>query len=266
MHSVWAPVQRSVKPVKLASDVLCRNDANLITADAAITFLIDTLTKESNKNNTHAQVIRDFVVKRIHQRRNHVLVLLKKYLVKGDLPHTDLITGTKVNKSNLHAKSNASLQRFLGMLLLLAVGTMTWFSRRRRNSCPCLNMAGNITNPIYDRVVAESTQQKDNQTTQRVPLTQDLNYLRLPKKDQNGLKNCFRPCWQQNQHQSSLNVHFLLEVVSAQRYGQEWMTTLFLRWCHSSNISKTESRSSHSLFFLMYIICLLLVIKTLLLN
>ena len=59
-----------LKSVKLASDVLCRNYANLITADAAITFLIDTLTKESNKNNTHAKVTREAVIKSINERRN----------------------------------------------------------------------------------------------------------------------------------------------------------------------------------------------------
>ena len=37
-----------------------------------------------------------------------------------------------------------------------------------------------------DRVVADSTQQKDNQPTQRVPLMQDFKLFEATKKYQNG--------------------------------------------------------------------------------
>ena len=115
-----------------------------------------------------------------------MLVLLMKYLIKGDLLHTDLITGTKVNKSNLHAKSNAMFATLFGNASVVGCEDNDVVLEEEEEQ---LSMSEQL-----DRVVAESTQQKDNQTTQRVPLTQDLNYLRLPKKDQIGLKNCFRPC------------------------------------------------------------------------
>ena len=183
----------TVKSSELAQCKICptviktkgsRNDADLITADAAITFLIDTLTKESNKNNTHAQVMRDFVVKRINQRRNHVLVLLMKYLVKGDLLHTDLITGTKVNKSNLHAKANAMFATLFGNASVVGCEDNDVVLEEEEEQ---LSMSEQL-----DRVVAESTQQKDNQTTQRVPLTQDFKLFEATKKRSDRLEKLFQ--------------------------------------------------------------------------
>ena len=78
-------------------------------------FLIDTLTKESGNNNIHAKVMRDTVVKRISERRNHVIVHLMKYLVNGDVPNTvDVITGAKITKTSMHAKANAMFSKLFG--------------------------------------------------------------------------------------------------------------------------------------------------------
>ena len=49
----------------------------------------------------------DSVVKGINQRRKHVLVLLMKYLVNGNVPNTDLIRRKTITKSSLHVKAIA---------------------------------------------------------------------------------------------------------------------------------------------------------------
>lgn len=64
-------------------------------------FLIDTLTKEGDTNNTYATVMRDC---------DQNYSLKKKPRVSSshdDVPHTDLIIGTHMTKSSLHVKTNA---------------------------------------------------------------------------------------------------------------------------------------------------------------
>jgi len=81
-----------LEPVNLSSDRCCSNDASLINDDAAISFRIDTLTKESANNNMHAIVIKDSVIKRINERRKYAIVQLMKYYVNGDILHQDTIS------------------------------------------------------------------------------------------------------------------------------------------------------------------------------
>ena len=172
-----------LEPVKLTSDSLCRNDANLITADAAIMFLIDTLTKESGNNNIHAKVMRDTVVKRISERRNHVIVHLMKYLVNGDVPNTvDVITGAKITKTSLHAKANAMFSKLFGHETTGSDNPDVILEEEED-----MSLADKL-----NRAIAESTQQKDNQPAQRVPLTQDFKLFEATKKRSERLEKLFQ--------------------------------------------------------------------------
>ena len=91
MSYVSIPVRNSGTR-QLSSDNWCSNDASLINADAAISFRIDTLTKESANNNMHAIVIQESVIKRINERRNLAIVQLMKYVVNGAILHQDTIS------------------------------------------------------------------------------------------------------------------------------------------------------------------------------
>ena len=146
-------------------------------------FLIDTLTKESGNNNIHAKVMRDTVVKRISERRNHVIVHLMKYLVNGDVPNTvDVITGAKITKTSLHAKANAMFSKLVG-------------HETTGSDDPDVILAEEEDMSLADklnRAIAESTQQKDNQPAQRVPLTQDFKLFEATKKRSERLDKLFQ--------------------------------------------------------------------------
>ena len=173
-----------LEPVKLTSDSLCRNDANLITADAAINFLIDTLATETGCNNIHAQIMKDSVIKRISERRNLVLVHLMKYLVNGDFSQVaDQITGTKVTKSSIHTKANLMFTKLFGQ------------EDTAGNEGPDVDPEEEKDMSLAEklnRVIAKSTQQSNNQPTQRVPLTQDFKLFEATKKRTERLEKLFQ--------------------------------------------------------------------------
>ena len=70
-------------------------------------FLIDTLTKEGDTNNTHAKVMRDCDQNYSLKKKPRVSSSHEVLGVNWDVPHTDLITGTHMTKSSLHVKTNA---------------------------------------------------------------------------------------------------------------------------------------------------------------
>lgn len=64
-------------PIKLTVEAICRRDANLCTADAALKFLIKQL---SSKNSTLAKKMKTSLVERIKQRRSDDLTGVLNYL------------------------------------------------------------------------------------------------------------------------------------------------------------------------------------------
>lgn len=64
-------------PIKLTVEAICRRDANLCTADAALKFLIKQL---SSKNSALAKKIKTSLVERIKQRRSDDLTGVLNYL------------------------------------------------------------------------------------------------------------------------------------------------------------------------------------------
>lgn len=64
-------------PIKLTVEAICRRDANLCTADAALKFLIKQL---SSKNSALAKKMKTFLVDRIKQRRSDNLTGVLNYL------------------------------------------------------------------------------------------------------------------------------------------------------------------------------------------
>ena len=102
----------ALEPVKLASDEVCKKDANLLTADASIVFLTESLLEETNDNkNSFAERLNEAVTKRITFRRNSTIVNLLKYLKNDDIKQADQITGAKIMKTTLQAKANEMYKR-----------------------------------------------------------------------------------------------------------------------------------------------------------
>lgn len=115
-----------------------------------------------------------------------MLVLLMKYLVNGDVPNTDLIRRKTITKSSLHVEAIAMYAKLFEND---SVGCEENDLIREEEEEHVVSISEQL-----DRVVAESTQQKDNQPTQRVLLMQDFKLFEATKTYQNGLKNSSRPC------------------------------------------------------------------------
>ena len=71
----------------MASDELCKKDANLLSADASCLFLIESLLEETNDNKKSFAAERLIkAVTEIHVcRRNSTLVYLMNYLKSDDI-------------------------------------------------------------------------------------------------------------------------------------------------------------------------------------
>ena len=72
----------ALEPVKLTTLGICQNDANLISADAALVFLLDELEKMAN--NQFAQNLYTAVIERVRERCNEEIIWLMKYLVNPE--------------------------------------------------------------------------------------------------------------------------------------------------------------------------------------
>ena len=80
--------------MKEVTKAICRNDANLATADAAVEVLLEELKKNGN---IFALQLREKVINRIIERRQPVLVALMKYLLNPESAmKVDAISGTKI--------------------------------------------------------------------------------------------------------------------------------------------------------------------------
>ena len=78
----------ALKTIKLAIKALGRQDANLLTADAILKFMIQSLQQNDN---AISKELSDALLIRINERRNKDLVSLMKQLVTLDLTaNTDL--------------------------------------------------------------------------------------------------------------------------------------------------------------------------------
>lgn len=72
----------ALKPIQIAVDELGKRDANLITADAILKFLFDSLRKNNDDISKEMMVA---LSNRIKERKNQDLVSLMKYLQTLDL-------------------------------------------------------------------------------------------------------------------------------------------------------------------------------------
>lgn len=72
---------KCLQPIKLASQQLGRRDANLLTAEATISFLFDSLEQRTDYISV---ALYEAMKKRIHQRRNKDLVSAIKFLQNKD--------------------------------------------------------------------------------------------------------------------------------------------------------------------------------------
>ena len=104
-------------------------------------------------------------------------------MVNGDVPNTDLITRKTITKSSLHVKTIAMYAKLFEND---SVGC-------EDNDLIREEEEEHVTiSEQLDRVVAESTQQKDNQPTQRVPLRQDFQIVRGYQKISERLEKLFQ--------------------------------------------------------------------------
>jgi len=86
----------ALKPFKAATKSFCRNYPNLVTADAAIVFLLNELKDQSY---LHTLQRYDTVKARTTEWRQPVAVALLKYLLNPDsINKADQITGEIVSK------------------------------------------------------------------------------------------------------------------------------------------------------------------------
>ena len=100
-----------LEPVQLTSDAFCRRDANLLTADAATVFLLETLEKETKENNVFSPHLYNALKSRITKRRNCDVVNLMRYLKNEDIKKPDPVTGLKIVKSSLQVKATELIER-----------------------------------------------------------------------------------------------------------------------------------------------------------
>ncbi|XP_017768021.1 PREDICTED: uncharacterized protein LOC108556411 [Nicrophorus vespilloides] len=75
----------ALKPIKLAVEALSRHDANLVTADAILKFLFDSLRE--NDDNISYELL-EVLLYHVKERRNQDLVSLAKFLQTLDLQST----------------------------------------------------------------------------------------------------------------------------------------------------------------------------------
>ena len=73
-NKVVAAVINDLVPVKVTVDVLCRRDANLFTADIAITFMLNRLKDD---NNFISQKLHSALIPLMQQRRTDISGLLQ---------------------------------------------------------------------------------------------------------------------------------------------------------------------------------------------
>ena len=84
----------ALEPVKLATLGICQNDANLVSADAALVFLLNEL--KDMANNKFAQNLHTAVIERVRERRNEEIIWLMKYLLNPEnIQKEDNISGKK---------------------------------------------------------------------------------------------------------------------------------------------------------------------------
>ena len=93
----------ALEPVKLATLGICQNDANLISADAALVFLLNEL--QNMANNKFAQNLHTAVIERVRERRNEEIIWLMKYLLNPEnIQKEDQISGKKNPSKIKHLK------------------------------------------------------------------------------------------------------------------------------------------------------------------
>ena len=103
----------ALEPVKLTTLAICQKDANLVTADAALDFLLNDLNQQS-ETNSFAAKIKQAIELRISERRNEEVVWLLKFLVNPDnLNNDDIISRRKPSKQSLISRANKISQRLL---------------------------------------------------------------------------------------------------------------------------------------------------------
>lgn len=105
----------ALEPVKLASDALCRNEASLLSADAVITFLLQTLEqRQSSQNNPLCKTMRDSILERISTRRNKTTMDLIQYLhSKTDVSKPNVF-GNRSSKSVIQKYAMGIYTRLYG--------------------------------------------------------------------------------------------------------------------------------------------------------
>ena len=100
----------ALEPVKLTTLGICQNDANLISANAALVFLLDEL--ENQDSNKFAKNLYKAVIQRVRERSNEEAIWLMKYLVNPDIMHKeDRISCKKPAKSLMINCANRISQR-----------------------------------------------------------------------------------------------------------------------------------------------------------
>ena len=186
----------SLEPVKLTSDSICRNDANLVTADAAIVFLLDTLDEEAGAN-VYARQMHTAVKDRISARRHPVMVNLLKYLVDADAQKPDAITGGKITKSSMYAKANNIFARLYTPLALpdddvIPVDDQPGSSVNEEG--PTASIVTVTLVEKLQKAIADSTKQPS--LTQPLPtsltLTQDIKMFEATRKRTEHLEMLFQ--------------------------------------------------------------------------
>ena len=97
-----------LNPIKLTSDALCRNDATLLSADAALEWLVKKLSQDKS---SLGPKIHGSILNRIRQRRNPVLVALTKFLHNGQGFQESDFMGVKVTEKNVFQMAEQLFER-----------------------------------------------------------------------------------------------------------------------------------------------------------
>lgn len=108
-YSLLNSIDNSLEPLQLTTNALCRNDATLLSADAALECLLSSLQDNTDRLSVD---LYEALTKRILERRNPNLTNLMKYLQNKDIDGMDdFFTQKTIHKKELQKMANSFFKR-----------------------------------------------------------------------------------------------------------------------------------------------------------
>lgn len=168
-------IHNMLKPIKLAVEALGRRDINLITADAILNVLLNTLSK--NDDNISAQILIK-LKERINERRNIELVSLLKFLQT-----LNLTSSTHLKVANKSTVFNYACSIYKILFFSDELEDVTENSESDNESNENIDFVSQLTNAVNDSMTKKMSKRRFNLKQELMTyettgnLTHNLNLL-----------------------------------------------------------------------------------------